>query len=169
MTGYDIWLLSALVVMAITTLAYTLVSLAALLPSNGRDAAETATRPARAEAVDRTRRIERFVYRHHRVFGTTIVLGSLLYLWRIATIGLLWPGADHPAWLSGLPALTVLHLLVLPFGTVMLIRPSLLKRIEEISNRWLDWQHGRTVHILRALLGVYCFIALAMLILERSY
>ncbi|MEX0914477.1 MAG: hypothetical protein WDZ60_01170, partial [Wenzhouxiangellaceae bacterium] len=161
MTGYDIWLLSALVVLAITTLAYTLASLTALLPSNGRDADGTTTRPEGAGAGDRPRRIERFVYRHHRLFGTAIVLGALLYLWRIASIGLLWPSAGHSAWLSGLPALTVLHLLVLPFGTVMLIRPSLLKRIEQTSNRWIDWQRGRTVHALRALLGTYCLVALA--------
>lgn len=166
MTAYDIWLLSALIVLAITTLAFTLVSLAALF--NGHDVDGSTTRVEAGGAGDRTRRIERFVYRHHRVFGTAIVLGALLYLWRIASIGLLWPSAGHSAWLSGLPALTVLHLLVLPFGVVMLIRPSLLKRVEQVSNRWVDWQHGRTVHALRALLGTYCLAALAMLILERS-
>lgn len=167
MTGYDIWLLSALVVLTITTLAYTLASLAALF--SGRDTFEIATRPGTGLTGDRVHRIERIVYRHHRLFGAAVVLGALLYLWRIASIGLLWPTAGHTTWLSALPALTVLMLLVLPFGTVMLIRPSLLKRIEKTSNRWVDWQHGRTVHTLRVLIGAYCFGALVMLILERSH
>lgn len=90
------------------------------------------------EVLRRPRAIERFVYRHHRLFGslvTTCGLTLLLFLgtyhhrsaWHVL------PGAQLmliAAW-----ALLVFALIV---GIYLLFRPSALKGFESVANRWVE-------------------------------
>lgn len=161
----DIWLLTALIVMALTAAGWTLGNLMLVFgrppPAGLRSSASW------LKAADAPRRIERLVYRHHHLFGLAVLIGAGWFLLRTTGAGLIWPGEGEPLWHAIYPALTVLNLALIPFGLAMLIRPSLLKRLESAANRWVDWQQGRAAAMARALLGMYCLAALLVLILER--
>lgn len=93
------------------------------------------------EVLDRQLRIERFIYRHHRLFGSAILIGSL------AMVVLL--GIGYRPYLESNLRLTA-HAQVAVFlavamavgavviGLVMLIRPSALKGFEALSNHWIE-------------------------------
>jgi len=162
--AHDIWLLTALIVMAVTAAGWTLGNLALLFSARRRTQARP---PGWLRTAEAPRRIERLVYRHHRLFGLAVLAGASLFLVRTAAAGLVWPDASEPLWHAVYPVLAVLNLALLPFGAVMLIRPSLLKRLEQAANRWIDWQHEKTLALARALIGLYCLAALLALILER--
>lgn len=94
------------------------------------------------EVFARPRRVEWFIYRHHRLFGGAIAAAALLLLvligvnhdrmvgtsvWRFA------PGVQ-PA-LIAVYALAVFALIT---GIYVGIRPSALKGIEALANRWIE-------------------------------
>lgn len=166
-TLHEAWLLSALLVLAAVTLAVIVSAVSALVDRGGRRKAPPGRPAIDLEPVTRPRPIERFVYRHHRAFGLAILAGSMLYLGLVARYGLLWPAGAGPVLGVLLPLLTLVNLTLLPFGTVMLLRPSLLKRVEAASNRWIEWDSGDTGYVLRIVVGLYCLAALIMLIAER--
>jgi hypothetical protein len=97
-------------------------------------------------ALEQPRMVERFFYRHHTPLGVLIVLGAGYVLWRwafdyrqasfLAAVGPRWAGSFD--WLVAAleVALIVLHVLILAAGAVILVRPSLLKRLEQTANRW---------------------------------
>lgn len=115
-----------------------------VLLSRFRQAGKTATW-LRAD-LGRQYVIERQIYRHHRTAGLAIIAATSLWLW------LLSPQAAWSLWLEltmnylsriihsgALPMMltTVLALLVLLIGVLLLLRPSLLKPIERLANRWM--------------------------------
>lgn len=111
------------------------------------------------DMVDRPRRIERFIYRHHRLFGSAIVVGAL------TVMGVVW--LFRKVWLGGsggsVTALLVRALIVAVFviGIIVLVRPSALKGVEALANRWIQpfpaivlsfWQIGAVLLVA----GVVC-------------
>lgn len=97
--------------------------------------------------LERPRSYERFFYRHHRLVGALISLGAGFVLWRWlladprATARLLFAGRYASVqwdWLGpALDAIIVaLHVFVLAVGSVIFVRPSLLKGIEKAANQW---------------------------------
>jgi hypothetical protein len=91
--------------------------------------------------LNRYQKIERPLYRHHRLFGAVVTLGALVLfalLWRL-------PGhAFMAAWAYGLGArmailfslaLVVFALLI---GVFLIVRPSAIKAFEAASNRWIE-------------------------------
>ncbi len=161
----DIWLLSALLVLAVIALAVVLNIGEQRLNHDPSDATSTSRQDA--TTPEKRQHIERFVYRHHRAFGAFVLIGAGLYLASIAASGLLWPAEAGGVLGMMLPMLTLLHLALLPFGAVMLLRPSLLKRLEAASNRWIELPGDRFRRVLRILIGLYCLAALVVLIGER--
>lgn len=91
-------------------------------------------------SLDRIYRIERFFYRHHRVFGAFLLAGSAYTLAQT----LLNPGVLTGARAWGALGETAIwsvlggNLLGLLLGLVVLVRPSLLKEPERLSNRWIS-------------------------------
>ncbi len=160
----DIWLLTALIVMVVTAAGWTLGNLLLVF---GRPPPAGLHSASWLKGADTPCRIERLIYRQHRLFGLAVLAGAGWFLVRVAAAGLVWPGENEPLWQAIYPVLAVLNLALIPFGLVMLFRPSLLKRLERAANRWIDWQQGRTLGVARALLGMYCLAALVVLILER--
>ena len=92
---------------------------------------------------------EAFIYRHHRIFGTFILLASLWIFWVFVVshpsddfqfLGVFELSDTVDAWLTG--SIIFLIRLVSVFfiitGLVVLIRPSLLKMLEQKMNRWID-------------------------------
>lgn len=91
--------------------------------------------------------LERFFYRHHRLLGSLVTAGAIYVLWqwaftydREAFIALLdrrWLAAGLDFVVPALElALVVLHVLILFVGLIILLRPSLLKNVERVANRW---------------------------------
>lgn len=135
------------------------------------------------DALERPRRIERFVYRHHRLFGSAIVAGSLMLL---ALLGAYqrrlpetlawrgWHGTQLP--LAAAWALLVFALII---GCFILARPSALKRFESLANRWIEpfptaapgpaaaiyrlvgYLHGVPSGIALLLVALFCLVAAA--------
>lgn len=99
------------------------------------------------KALDTPHPLERFFYQHHRVLGTLIVLGAGFVLWqwmfayqRSGLFGMLGARWARPElnWIiaAGEWIVVGLHALILLIGLVILIRPSLLKNLENQTNRW---------------------------------
>lgn len=92
---------------------------------------------------------ERFFYHHHRIFGAAIVLGAAFFFYQLLTdyshaagVAMLsrWLQPVISNWL--VDSLTLIlaagNALALILGILIFIRPSLLKEVEESSNRWLS-------------------------------
>ncbi|MGD8828097.1 MAG: hypothetical protein PVG21_05300 [Gammaproteobacteria bacterium] len=96
---------------------------------------------------------ERAFYRHHRIWGTGIVLGATIYIltWSLMdakAINALAPnpfGVDRWLFDSAEIFLTVGNFLALAVGLIVFFRPSLLKRVESTANHWVSsrrWLKG---------------------------
>lgn len=103
------------------------------------------------EFVNKPRYQEALIYRHHRKFGATIVICSLISIYMLvfyagieATVG----GVERLAetefgrWLlqSLYYILIVLCAVTAVIGLVVFVRPSLLKSLEAWGNRWIGTQ-----------------------------
>ena len=152
--------------------------------SDRRYSLRRATRP-----LDVPRNIDRLLYRHHRAYGSVVVVLALFLLYFLAF------GEQQPFWRELFPReyreiaaiLSEVARLVLGFfavfalmiGTLVFARPSALKRLEARVNRWatarratysldreygwLDEQLGRRPRLWGAvtcLVSVICLIAL---------
>lgn len=99
--------------------------------------------------VEIPRNTERFFYRHHVATGALIALLAAAFLWlylgeeaggRIAGWLSRQAGGELlVAWSAGLGGfLVVVNILAIIFGIVMAVRPSSLKGIESVANRWIS-------------------------------
>lgn len=132
------------------------------------------------DALDRPRQVERIVYRYHRWFGFIILVaaGYCLYIFLMnmdmqRMIRIL-PVVGNPGfseWLYEMLYYILIsaNTLALVAGLIMLIRPSLLKNLEAISNRWiasdkwmkpLDQPHSIPEHILPGNIRLFGLIVL---------
>lgn len=95
------------------------------------------------------RQTERFFYRHHRIVGAMIVIFASIFLWiylvegeggRIAAWAGKQLGAEVvSAWAANLGwFMVLLNFAAVLFGAVMFVRPSALKNVEAVANRWIS-------------------------------
>ncbi len=100
------------------------------------------------DSLDRPRYQERWIYRHHRLFGLIIISAVCYVLFTFVFVigiesavarlmGL--AGSDFTRWLYEQLFYIFLgaSVLALLIGAIMLIRPSLLKNLEAKANRWI--------------------------------
>jgi len=97
------------------------------------------------KVLERQWRVERSIYRHHRLFGGIIAIGALTLL---LMLGMhhgqeFASGAAHlsrGAYLVELVrvALWVFAAFALLIGIVIAIRPSAIKGFEALANRWIE-------------------------------
>ncbi|MCK9530912.1 MAG: hypothetical protein M0R77_10205 [Gammaproteobacteria bacterium] len=91
-------------------------------------------------SLDQVYRIERFFYRHHRLFGAFLLAGSGYTLYHASFRPDLLVHA-YEAWgpVGEAVAIMILggNIVALVLGAVVLVRPSLLKEPERLSNRWI--------------------------------
>lgn len=145
------------------------------------------------EHFDRPRSTERFFYRHHRLVGTGLFIGSMVVLYtflisynlrRISAVI-----ARDYWWL--MDALVGLLLIGIVFaaiiGFIMLSKPSLLRDFENLSNRWFSTdsllkklnnmhysaeqtilKHRKLAGILLIIGSIYILIALGYLLLRGA-
>lgn len=92
------------------------------------------------EVLERPWRVERFVYRHHRAFGSAIAVGALMLLALLGTYKLPETNAWRVPLGVQLTLISVWVLLVfaLVIGIYILVRPSALKGFESLANRWIE-------------------------------
>lgn len=86
---------------------------------------------------DRRWHLERRFYRHHRLGGCVIVVVAGLFFRQLAqgSLPISWPGA--PPWQPVWWLLIAANGANLVIGALVLLRPSLLKPVESVVNRWL--------------------------------
>lgn len=96
---------------------------------------------------------ERGFYRHHRIWGTLLVVGATVYIltWLSLDSQGIMRLAPNPLgldrWLLDSLAifLTAGNIFALAVGLVVFFRPSLLKGLERRANAWIStrrWSHG---------------------------
>ena len=100
------------------------------------------------DAINRPRYQEKFIYRHHRIFGGVVSLLSICTLYMLVfysgmevTAGFFESLAQtsFERWLftNLYYMLVFVVVLALACGVVIFVRPSALKRLEAWSNRWI--------------------------------
>jgi hypothetical protein len=97
------------------------------------------------ELLDSRRWIERFVYRHHKVFGAAVLAATMAFLF--VTLRELYSHSPVIHWMSELlgnagsrvavVTIGALAAFILVIGLFLLLRPSALKGLESAANRWI--------------------------------
>ncbi|HET7306362.1 MAG TPA: hypothetical protein VFK24_00885 [Gammaproteobacteria bacterium] len=133
---------------------------------------------------------ERFFYRHHRALGSLMLVGSLYIIVVLMTLG----DSRHIAAALGVTLHEYVLVLIescramlmfgsvfaFAFGCIVLIRPSLLKPLEQEANRWVNppkrklpprprpaVAHPRRIGLFLTVGGVYTLASLALALLVR--
>ena len=92
--------------------------------------------------LNRYRRIERPLYRHHNIFGTAVIAGAFILLAFLGKLHmhLFAISASTPPMGVRLAMLAgwALAIMTLSIGVTLVIRPSALKGIEAMANRWIE-------------------------------
>lgn len=124
------------------------VSLFGLLALSAPESARRVASSPGAQRLERPIEVEGYIYRHHRTMGTAITVGAAMLLTYIAFRGdgqgfalLLAPGMGRD-WAEAVVAVGGLLawlgcLLALVVGVIVAVRPSSLKRVESVLNRWI--------------------------------
>jgi hypothetical protein len=94
--------------------------------------------------MDRPRSTERYIYRHHRVAGTLVFVGSVFVIYRF----LLAPARERMALLAapdmfglldpGIAFLVIGNVLAALVGVIVFFRPSMLREFEGVANQWIS-------------------------------
>jgi hypothetical protein len=96
-----------------------------------------------AVQFDCRRRVEPFIYRHHRLMGSAVLIGAVfvlhtfLFRYNLRFISTLIP--KNYWWLSDalVTMLLIGSVLAALIGGIVLTKPSLLRDIETSANRWI--------------------------------
>lgn len=90
------------------------------------------------EVLERPRGVERFIYRHHRSFGVAIIVGAMTFLIIVQPwlLGAVLPGGSRAQ--GAMILVWALLAAVLVIGIIVLFRPSSLKGVEALANRWIQ-------------------------------
>ena len=113
------------------------------------------------DILDRQHRIERVLYRHHRLTGVLVMVGSVytLYILNFSfnpklTAALLDDGKNNylVEWIleSAVLAFNLGCAAALVVGAILLVRPSLLKSFEALLNHWVNTEKSlQTIDTMR--------------------
>jgi hypothetical protein len=144
-TPLELHTLLALVLVLAGTLAM-LIGLGLLVVSLRRTGQPIRTPAWLHVDVDQPYYIERLVYRHHRKAGIALISAAALWLWLLSPLEPLrafllisWHYLKHVFGSADFPVLagSCLALWALVIGLLLLLRPSLLKPVESVANRWV--------------------------------
>lgn len=160
-------ILAVMLVLAVALLAGSLALLAGGVRQDDRDGGGLI---AALRMLDRQWRIERLVYRHHRIFGTVVLLAGVFCIWQFTRSEL----AELLAAPSALSVLVWILLLGQGFnllvGVFILLRPSVLKPLESLSNRWhgMDVETGQGPRRTRLAAVVLSLVGLLILLISAT-
>jgi len=151
--GFDMqgWLLASLFWLGVLTLVtglWLLVHPASFLKAGSLLGRWVAT-DRYFSGLDRPRYQERWIYRHHYLCGGLILAGALYVLFMLvlqvqpAAVIAGLPVLINPFWsewfyTAAYYLLLGANVLAVVAGMIVLVRPSLLKGIEQALNRWID-------------------------------
>lgn len=112
------------------------------------------------KVLERPRGVERFIYRHHRSFGVAIIVGALALL-IVAQAGLfraILPGGSRAQ--VAMILVCALAAAVFVIGMIVMLRPSSLKGVEALANRWIQFfpavATARQIGGLLLVVGIVC-------------
>lgn len=173
MTSADILVLTALLVVALASLA--------LLASGIGLVVHGIRKPNAAVEHDGNRQqswqVERLVYRHHRLAGILITLGSAWFLWQSLQGAALADTITSISWTVFWSTLTGAHACTFLIGLVILLKPSRLKPIESLANRRFELdlpkiERHETSHpalngLVLILIATVVLTGMGLLLLER--
>lgn len=166
---------TVLVVLFVLALALLTGSLA-LLAGGHRGALEQHGGLAGAlRLLDRQWPIEHLVYRYHRAFGVVVLAAGVFCLWQLTRpelSALLGSRSSASILLWVLLLGQGINLLA---GPILFFRPSLLKPVETVSNRWHELDvsgkaqqtRPRITALLLALVGLAVLLGTATLLLQQ--
>ena len=124
------------------------------------------------QALDRTVQLDPWFYRHHRISGSFILLAAIYIIYAFsvgldrnpAIVGIAkrlnLPSGVAGGLLDALVLSALLGALLATFvGLFLLLRPSMLKDFEQLSNRWLSLRRAlKPVEIRREGVDEYIFL-----------
>jgi hypothetical protein len=91
--------------------------------------------------LNRYQRIEKPLYRHHRLFGAALTVGALTLLYLLTKLQSYLFATSVWSQIQGVRLAMIfawaLATLALIIGILFLVRPSALKGVETLSNRWI--------------------------------
>lgn len=106
----------------------------------------------KTKAIETPIKSEPFFYKHSKVSGAILVIGSIFVLYTLETFNAysliphLPKSISPPAWewiiQSAEIFLFISCVFILVFGLIVFIRPSLVKRFEEVANHWISTRQG---------------------------
>lgn len=175
MSTSTILILTVLLLVLILAVALLTGSLALLVGGPREDDRDHGGLVAALRLLDRQWQIERLIYRHHRIVGGIVLATGIFCVWRLASTDLLVLLNGS----SATSALTWTLLLGQGFnlvvGMIILLRPSLLKPLESLSNRWHGLDTGQphrpramlATAVVLSLVGLLVLMVSAMLILHQ--
>lgn len=168
MTPTDLLVITALVIVALVAIALLVAGagqLARVASGRGPDAMPPG---ATLDVLDRQWHLERLLYRHHRLVGIAIMGGAAFFIWQVLGRGLLsaLPPAWHPLWWT----LVAGNALNIAIGAVLTVRPSRLKPVESLANRWIavDGRHLTGWLATHPVLRGFFLLAIAVLALATA-
>jgi hypothetical protein len=183
-------MLALAVLLAVASMVGTVVALKPAALERMRRAGQRRREARLSERLNRPYNLDRWFYRRHRLYGTVVAalalvllgyltFGDASYRWLAAVesryrgvASILIDGGRIVLWLFGIFALVI--------ATVVFVRPSALKGIEEKVNRWISpgrsvglerefrgpdqWavRHPRAWGVAVALAGLACLLALLL-------
>lgn len=166
--------MSATAILIATVLAVLCVFAIALLAGalalfSGAEGEADSRRSGLLEAMrllDRQWRIERLIYRHHRLFAVVVLTAVAFSVWqmtRAELTGLLVGDSPASVFVWALLLAQAFNFVV---GLTLLLRPSLLKPVEALSNRWhhLAPLRGSRPGTLRLRAALLALVGLAVLL-----
>lgn len=136
MTTPGILMVTLLVVALVLALALLAGSLALLVTAGDSKIGHHSGLRQSLHELDRQWRIERWVYRHHRVFGLLVVMIALTCIWQLSHLQFFAASAATEPWALLAWLLAGGQVVNLIIGILIITRPSLLKPLEDLSNRW---------------------------------
>lgn len=136
MSPSDLFVLLFLVLMLALALGLAVIGSGLALGPNASKASRPTETPL--ELLNRQWRIERGIYRHHRLTGLLIIAAAAFFFFKTWHFGLLEPARLSDNWRMTILLLAVGNLFNLVVGLVLLLRPSRLKPVEGLSNRWIE-------------------------------
>ena len=95
---------------------------------------------------------EPFFYKHSKISGTILIIGSIFVLYTLETFNAysliphLPKSISPPAWewiiQSAEIFLFISCVFILIFGLIVFIRPSMVKKFEQVANHWISTRQG---------------------------
>lgn len=171
MSSADIILVTILVVLAVLSLGLLVGAMGLLIQHRDRRAQSDLGIREVFGFLDQRWHLERWFYRHHRVFGAIITATAAFCAWQL--LALIPTSGQGMGWAWLLPTVLAAQSFNAGIGIVVMVRPSALKSFEASANRWHSPRFGGNgspspgrIAVLMAAVALVTLLTVAALILR---